>query len=273
MGQQQTKKFLGDYGIADFSKTSYDVGKLLKLNILGYKKKTGDSDFIEQEHPREGDGKFAEKGGGSSSKAKRGSPKPVSTDDKTLDGVMRQIDGFYQMNVSRRELKFKNGYDVVLKQGKFFTPSAFPRPKGIKKGADKECYTNAGRLALDHGEYTYVEGFALASNLGGLPFAHAWCVDQQGNVIDPTWETSGTSYYGVPFSTNFLRETILKTKHWGLIPEMPDKKYNPFENGFPEGAIEGGEEETKDSAFDSEEDLDLDEIKEPEFDNKHYRHI
>ncbi len=26
---------------------------------------------------------------------------------------------------------------------------------------------------------------------------HAWCVDQQGNVVDPTWEETGLAYLGL----------------------------------------------------------------------------
>ena len=39
MGQKQTRKFLEDYGITDFTKTSYDVGDLLKLDVIGYRGK------------------------------------------------------------------------------------------------------------------------------------------------------------------------------------------------------------------------------------------
>jgi len=36
MGQKQTKKLLGDYGITDFSKSEYDLGGFVKIRVKGY---------------------------------------------------------------------------------------------------------------------------------------------------------------------------------------------------------------------------------------------
>lgn len=36
MGQKQTKKFLGDYSITDYSKTEYDIGGSIRLKVEGY---------------------------------------------------------------------------------------------------------------------------------------------------------------------------------------------------------------------------------------------
>jgi len=35
MGQKQTKKLLGDYGVTDFTQTDYDLGGVLKLKVVG----------------------------------------------------------------------------------------------------------------------------------------------------------------------------------------------------------------------------------------------
>jgi hypothetical protein len=49
-------------------------------------------------------------------------------------------------------------------------------------------------LAQDN-DLIYVEGFAV----GVFPTLHGWCVDDAGNVIDPTWpDGRGKEYYGVP---------------------------------------------------------------------------
>jgi hypothetical protein len=68
---------------------------------------------------------------------------------------------------------------------------------------------------LDREEFTYCEGYAISV----IPVAHAWCLDGQGNVVDPTW--SGrlpcSDYFGLAFQTRFLRHQILENKYWGLI--------------------------------------------------------
>lgn len=78
-----------------------------------------------------------------------------------------------------------------------FTP--IPRPKGMRKRADKACYLNALRVVLKyHPAYTYAEGLAWGAELG-IPIHHAWVVDGRGNAIDPTWREPGSRYHGVTF--------------------------------------------------------------------------
>jgi hypothetical protein len=74
------------------------------------------------------------------------------------------------------------------------------------------CFHNAGQLAMVKKELTFVEGFVLRGKLP-LPIHHAWCVTPEGFVVDPTLrtdpahDTPGREYYGVPFSTTFLRRS------------------------------------------------------------------
>lgn len=170
------------------------------------------------------------------SNSARGIAEPKTEDDKKLMDVIAKMEKFMQKHTSM-EVVYKNGYDMVFKEGRYFAPAE--RPLDISKDADKECFKNAALLAMANPKYTYVEGFATIKSLGALPISHAWVVDKKGNVVDSTWKTPGTSYYGIPFKTEFLEKTIVKTKVWGLIPEMPSKKYNPFKDGFPKGVIDG----------------------------------
>jgi hypothetical protein len=70
------------------------------------------------------------------------------------------------------------------------------------------------------GKLVYVEGFAC----GVIPVPHAWCADQNGNVVDPTWcgagslyAKLGTEYHGVAFDIEFVRECKTKSGIFGVL--------------------------------------------------------
>jgi hypothetical protein len=69
--------------------------------------------------------------------------------------------------------------------------------------------------------------------------AHAWCINRAGIVIETTWETAGSAYYGISFSRDYLLDTLVTNKMYGLLSDyIPYKiKINYIKNGFPTGAI------------------------------------
>jgi len=83
----------------------------------------------------------------------------------------------------------------------------------------KECFTNATKLAFENRNLVYTEG--VARRFCGkryLPFFHAWCIRQDGTVIDPTWaDPSGIEYFGIAFKTVFANALIEKTQQMNLI--------------------------------------------------------
>lgn len=77
----------------------------------------------------------------------------------------------------------------------------------------KNCYANALTLALEKG-YTYVEGYAHSI----LTVAHAWCEDERGNVVEPTWDADeGRFYLGVPMDPHRALAHCAKTGYYGLF--------------------------------------------------------
>ena len=80
-----------------------------------------------------------------------------------------------------------------------------------------ECYSNAYKM-LEDPVYRYCEGYATSTSLG-IPLAHAWVVDKDNNVVDPTWK-DGDQYFGVAFDSMFLYKTLIKTKHHGVFGNL-----------------------------------------------------
>ena len=134
----------------------------------------------------------------------------ISADVESLKQYLQM-----QVDLIRRTCRATNDYvncsDFILQNGHPFIPA--PLPKDISRGIMKECFRNAFMLMAAHSELIYVEGYAS----GVIPVYHAWCVDQKGKVVDPTWGDDGQVYFGVPFSSGFVREQTLKSKKYGLI--------------------------------------------------------
>jgi hypothetical protein len=70
----------------------------------------------------------------------------------------------------------------------------------------RQCYQNAFNAARRdrRGRLRYVEGIAM----GIIPVHHAWCVDAQDHVIDPTWPEAarGRAYFGCVFEIEDVAE-------------------------------------------------------------------
>ena len=135
--------------------------------------------------------------------------------DSILHDTVKQMADIYSTMNKREGYKYSSSEDLVLKQGKFFTPEK--RPENIELGSKKECFANASKLALERSDLTYVEGYAMINDRLPLPIAHAWCVDKKGRVIDNTWEKPGVSYFGVPFKTSYLAKKLSETGVYGIL--------------------------------------------------------
>jgi hypothetical protein len=84
------------------------------------------------------------------------------------------------------------------------------------RGPAKQCYRNAAQLALDFPALTYVEGVAQG---GSILIPHAWCIDEDGRVVEATWPAAGHAYWGAAYDTEFLIFWTLKQKVWGVLQE------------------------------------------------------
>lgn len=90
-------------------------------------------------------------------------------------------------------------------------------PGDLTLGAPRQCYDNAGNLALERG-WAYCEGFAMRPGL--FPMHHAWCLDAVGAVVDPTWPYDpANEYLGVALDESFLVLHRERTGHWDVLSE------------------------------------------------------
>ncbi len=136
-------------------------------------------------------------------------------EETELIKYLKMITKFMSKNTN--DLKYPCIEAFVLEHGHIMKSK--PLPSNVDAGEMKMCFKNAHETAVLHG-YDYVEGFAVSF----IPVLHAWCVDNDNNVIDPTWE-DGKAYYGVVFPLSYVSKTIVKRKAWGVL--------DAWDIGFP----------------------------------------
>lgn len=143
---------------------------------------------------------------------------------------MTAVEEFLQQLVSAREILSDNRplppdfkylclEDFVLKEG-YLMGDRSPRSDKIRRGKMKECFRNAYLLALSRPHMTYCEGYA--AGIGIMPVMHAWCIDENGQVVDVTWK-DGRNYFGVPFKIAYVSRIIRSKKNYGIIDNWEHK--------------------------------------------------
>jgi hypothetical protein len=144
-----------------------------------------------------------------------------------------------EMSPLRRELEMMKAawglrplMEFMLQHGRDYQtgPDTFAGPRGKVHG----CYRNATLLVCEAELYgralTYVEGKVLTC---GISIDHAWCIDADGVVIDPTLDAERPDfatvggYFGVPFRTDYVRKAALANKFYGLLDIMSAPKTLP----------------------------------------------
>lgn len=118
----------------------------------------------------------------------------------------------------------------LLKHGRSF---AFDNKSFTEAGEQQMCYKNAAEAVLwdDADDLIYCEGMVDAI----IPIDHAWLIDKNGKVIDPTLRNTGhiNGYFGVPFKREFLRKTVLNNKRYGVF----DWRHKDWVNADPKKMI------------------------------------
>jgi len=115
-------------------------------------------------------------------------------------------------------------YKLVAERGRFmpFDRASFQG----KRAKAKECFSNAGRLAIDDpSRFHYCEGYITTWS---VPIHHAWVLDLSTNlIIDPTLVPSGRldCYFGVSMPAKTLMTITARTGYWGLLDPMNNPRW------------------------------------------------
>ncbi|MFD9686801.1 hypothetical protein ACFWXO_13700 [Kitasatospora sp. NPDC059088] len=115
-----------------------------------------------------------------------------------LQAVIAVIDLNDAETAAREEgWRYPSVHHLLLAEGRFFEPVS--RPAGIRQLPERLCYNNAAATATGSaGSLFYVEGVAISDV---FPLAHAWCANEAGEAVDPTWpEGSMRACFGIPFT-------------------------------------------------------------------------
>lgn len=124
-----------------------------------------------------------------------------------------------------------NGLEaLLLKHGRWFHWDK-DRDAKRKRGAIKQCFSNAGSRSLDQPGWYYCEGFAIGDAV--IPVQHAWLCDDSGEVCDCTWRAAGSrnarAYFGCAIKPDSVRKRALESKYWGFFYPAGYRR-EPFEN-------------------------------------------
>ena len=109
--------------------------------------------------------------------------------------------------------------DALLDHGAEYEP----RPRagtGLRKMADKACFTNSACAAVSRPQLAYCEGIALTA--GGFWLHHAWNVDADDRAIDRTWREPGQQYVGVIVERAEVANAIARSRWFGGMFERDD---------------------------------------------------
>jgi hypothetical protein len=114
---------------------------------------------------------------------------------------------------------------ILLNYGKRFPHLTYDGSYPVGEG---RCFDKAMELAKARG-LTYVEGFMVFNRAGySLPIGHAWCLDKNGHVVDPTaWKHMGLaflSYIGVPIKLEYSDWWKQLTGYYGCMDGYFDGK-------------------------------------------------
>ena len=100
--------------------------------------------------------------------------------------------------------------EFMLRNGKHYPGCKLPGRYALRM--PRACFYNARKLVLGSKSLLYSEGYAARRDLDGFGmFFHAWALDREGGVVDPTLamysesDADGYEYFGIVFPRLYLQ--------------------------------------------------------------------
>lgn len=114
--------------------------------------------------------------------------------------------------------RYHSAQEFFLTHGLLYRVQPFPSRYRKWIGKHHDCLYNALALSIECRELDYAEGFAMLEEATGHPFAHAWCVDATGNVVDPTLHRRiGVEYCGLALDKHILSRSHHAGEPFGFV--------------------------------------------------------
>ncbi|MFJ4679182.1 hypothetical protein [Kitasatospora sp. NPDC088783] len=155
--------------------------------------------------------------------------------------LLRRVAVFAGLHVGPEGWRYRSFAAAILDLGILF-PAA-PWPGRRPQRAPGRCFDAATEYAEATGAI-YVEGFAYAPALHQWPvFEHAWCLEPDGAVADPSLpDGHATHYLGIPNTHAFRRAEQTRRQCAPLLADAPHDFRTPpneqlLEHGLPTEAI------------------------------------
>ena len=109
------------------------------------------------------------------------------------------------VDFKRQHYSGKSQEQFVLEHGRSFTPQPYRLADWGFKGVPKRCFANTYALVKQHPDkLRYVEGYCIPPQFN-IAIPHAWAIDSQDRVIDPTLVSGVRDYYGVVFDIGYVK--------------------------------------------------------------------
>ncbi|MFF8847958.1 hypothetical protein ACF08N_35515 [Streptomyces sp. NPDC015127] len=131
------------------------------------------------------------------------SPAPEDS-QQPVEELTQWLDRYRQLRFGDDTWTHRSFADLVTEYGSFFHPA--PWPEGVPQ-TPGQCFAAASHWSDKKG-WVYVEGFVVVpSSAPFTVFEHAWCLTDEGDVVDPALPNGvATGYFGIPLSSDFRRE-------------------------------------------------------------------
>ncbi len=127
------------------------------------------------------------------------------------------------------EFLLPNGalYTELLKQGRLYQDINVELSRRLAEEQNckaRQCYANCQRIVLNLRPYAYCDGFLYDDDFS-IPVNHAWLLDSEGRIVDPTRalqndfgeERRSAEYFGMEVDRELLREISNFKGRWDWV--------------------------------------------------------